>query len=90
VTSIVDALEAGFDSLEHVTFFTDEGVASDQHLIGLAPGAEADLIAISGDPPKDISAVHNVVAVSRLSRWAPGDGSTSKDGDVDDSLATDF
>jgi imidazolonepropionase-like amidohydrolase len=166
VTSITDALEAGFDSLEHVTFFTAEGVASDQHLIeqvaqsgtfvsltigsapdsgtpppaiaqrmeqiranaarlysagakivlgtdaGLSPGkphdvlpyalealvdlgmppdralhavtavaadacglhglkgrlaqgADADLVAISGDPLNDISAVHNVVAVYR-------------------------
>jgi imidazolonepropionase-like amidohydrolase len=166
VTSIVGALEAGFDSLEHVTFFTAEGVACDQHLIEqiaqsgtfvsltigsvpssgkpppaiaqrreqiqanaarlcsagakivlgtdaglspgkphdvmpyalqalvdlgmppdralnavtsvaadacglhglkgrLAPGADADLIAISGDPLKEISAVHNVVAVYR-------------------------
>jgi imidazolonepropionase-like amidohydrolase len=166
VTSIVDALEAGFDSLEHVTFFTAEGVAADQHLIdrivqsgsfvsltigsvpdsgkpppaiaqrleqiqanaarlcragakivlgtdaGLSPGkphdvlpyaiqalvdvgmspdralnavtavaadacglhglkgrlaqsADADLIAISGDPLKDIAAVHNVMAVYR-------------------------
>lgn len=169
VTSIADALEAGFDSLEHVTFFTAEGVASDQHLIEqisqsgtfvsltigsvpdsgkpppaiaqrleqiranaarlcsagakivlgtdaglspgkphdvlpyalealvdlgmppdralhavtavaadacglhgltgrLTPGAEADLIAISGDPLKEISAVHNVVAVYRDGR----------------------
>jgi imidazolonepropionase-like amidohydrolase len=33
VTSIIDALEAGYDSLEHVTFFTAEGVACDQRLI---------------------------------------------------------
>jgi imidazolonepropionase-like amidohydrolase len=33
VTSVADALEAGFDSLEHVTFMTEEGVASDQRLI---------------------------------------------------------
>jgi imidazolonepropionase-like amidohydrolase len=33
VTSIVDALEAGFDSLEHVTFMTADGVAADQRLI---------------------------------------------------------
>ena len=33
VTSIVDALEAGFDSLEHVTFFTAAGVVTDQRLI---------------------------------------------------------
>jgi imidazolonepropionase-like amidohydrolase len=169
VTSIADALEAGFDSLEHVTFFTAEGVACDQHLIEqiaqsdtfvsltigsvpdsgkpppaiaerleqiranaarlcsagakivlgtdaglspgkphgvlpyalealvdlgmpagralhavtavaadacglhgrkgrLAPGADADLVAISGDPVKEISAVHNVVAVYRDGR----------------------
>jgi imidazolonepropionase-like amidohydrolase len=166
VTSIIDALEAGFDSLEHVTFFTADGVASDQRLIeqiarggtfvsltlgsvpdsatappaiaqrmeqilanaarlcsagakivlgtdaglspgkphdvlpyalealvdvGMAPdralhavtavaadacglhgrkgrlarGADADLIAISGDPLNEISAVHNVVAIYR-------------------------
>jgi imidazolonepropionase-like amidohydrolase len=33
VASIVDALEAGFDSLEHVTFMTADGVAADQGLI---------------------------------------------------------
>jgi imidazolonepropionase-like amidohydrolase len=33
VTSIVDALDAGFDTLEHVTFFTAEGVDADQRLI---------------------------------------------------------
>lgn len=166
LASIVDALEARFDSLEHVTFFTADGVASDQRLIeqiaqsgtfvsltigsvpgsgkpppviarrleriqanaarlcnagakivlgtdaGLSPGkphdvlpyalealvdvgmppvralhavtavaadacglhglkgrlaqgADADLIAISGDPLSEISAVHNVVAVYR-------------------------
>ena len=31
----------------------------------LAKGADADLIAISGDPLSEISAVHNVVAVYR-------------------------
>jgi imidazolonepropionase-like amidohydrolase len=169
VTSIVDALEAGFDSLEHVTFVTADGVACDQHLIEriaqsgtfvsltigsvpgsgqpppaiaqrleqihanaarlcragakivlgtdaglspgkphgvlpyalealvglgmppdramhaatmvaadacglhghkgrLAPGADADLIAVSGDPLKEISAIHNVIAVYRDGR----------------------
>ena len=33
VASIADALAARFDSLEHVTFFTAEGIASDQRLI---------------------------------------------------------
>ena len=33
VTSIVEALEARFDSLEHVTFMTADGVASDHRLI---------------------------------------------------------
>ena len=33
VTSIVHALEARFDSLEHVTFMTADGVAADQRLI---------------------------------------------------------
>jgi len=166
VASIVDALKAGFDSLEHVTFMTEDGVAADPRLIekiaqsnafvsltigavpdsgtappaiarrmeeilanaarlcsagskivlgsdaglspgkphdvlpyaiealvgiGMAPGralhavtavaadacglhgvkgrlvrgADADLIAISGDPLGDITAVHNVVAVYR-------------------------
>lgn len=33
VSSIVHALAAGFDSLEHVTFMTADGVAADQRLI---------------------------------------------------------
>jgi imidazolonepropionase-like amidohydrolase len=33
VRSIIGALEARFDSLEHVTFMTADGVASDQHLV---------------------------------------------------------
>jgi imidazolonepropionase-like amidohydrolase len=33
VTSIADALEAGFDSLEHVTFMTADGVTADHCLI---------------------------------------------------------
>lgn len=35
---------------------------------GLAPGADADLVAVSGDPLDDISAVHDVVAVFRAGR----------------------
>ncbi|MDQ4021992.1 MAG: amidohydrolase family protein, partial [Actinomycetota bacterium] len=34
----------------------------------LAPGADADLVAVSGDPLDDISAVHDVVAVFRAGR----------------------
>jgi imidazolonepropionase-like amidohydrolase len=41
VTSIVVALEAGFDSLEHVTFFTAEGVACDQNLIDRIAASES-------------------------------------------------
>lgn len=32
-TSIADALEAGFDTLEHVTFMTSDGVQADPHLV---------------------------------------------------------
>ena len=39
VPSIVDALEAGFDSLEHVTFMTADGVACDQRLIERIAGS---------------------------------------------------
>jgi imidazolonepropionase-like amidohydrolase len=39
VTSIVNALEAGFDSLEHVTFMTADGVASDHRLIERIAGS---------------------------------------------------
>ena len=34
----------------------------------LAPGADADLVAVNGDPLDDISAVHDVVAVFRAGR----------------------
>lgn len=186
VTSIAHALAARFDSLEHVTFFTAEGVVSDQRLIeriaesgvfvsltvgsvpdlakppaavaqrmeqilgnaarlcsagarvvlgtdaGLSPGkphdvlpyalealvdlgmsplralnavtdvaadacglhgvkgrlargADADLIAVSGDPLAEISAIHNVVAVYRDGRLAVSrrplfPGSADRDG----------
>jgi len=61
VTSIVDALEARFDSLEHVTFMTADGVDSDHRLIeriaesgtfvSLTIGAVPDL----GKPPPSIA-----------------------------------
>lgn len=61
VTSIVDALEARFDSLEHVTFMTADGVASDHRLIerivesgafvSLTIGAVPDV----GNPPPAVA-----------------------------------
>ncbi|HEX6403075.1 MAG TPA: amidohydrolase family protein [Pseudonocardiaceae bacterium] len=35
----------------------------------LIPGADADLLAVSGDPLADIHAIHDVTAVMRAGRW---------------------
>jgi len=35
----------------------------------LIPGADADLLAVSGDPLADIHAIHDVAAVMRAGRW---------------------
>jgi imidazolonepropionase-like amidohydrolase len=51
VTSIVDAFETGFDSLEHVTFFTAEGVASDQRLIERIADSETFVSLTIGSVP---------------------------------------
>ena len=50
--SIVDALEAGLDSLEHVTFFTAEGVATDQRLIERIARSEAFVSLTIGSVPQ--------------------------------------
>lgn len=35
----------------------------------LIPGADADLLAVTGDPLADIQAIHDVAAVMRAGRW---------------------
>lgn len=61
VKSIIDALEAGFDSLEHVTFFTADGVATDQRLIERIAQSQAYVsltigsVPESGNPPPAIA-----------------------------------
>jgi imidazolonepropionase-like amidohydrolase len=51
VTSIADALGAGFDSLEHVTFFTADGVACDQELVERIAGSQAYVSLTIGSVP---------------------------------------
>jgi imidazolonepropionase-like amidohydrolase len=49
--SVADAVRAGFDTLEHVTFVTDEGVAADPATIAAIVGSGAVVSATVGEVP---------------------------------------
>jgi imidazolonepropionase-like amidohydrolase len=49
--SVADAVRAGFDTLEHVTFVTDEGVAADPATIATIVESEAVVSATVGEVP---------------------------------------
>jgi imidazolonepropionase-like amidohydrolase len=64
LTSIADAVAAGVDGLEHVSFWTADGVH--------APGYHADILAVDGDPVADPEALHRIRAVYARGVDVPG------------------
>jgi imidazolonepropionase-like amidohydrolase len=56
------------DALVGATSLSAEALGLAKTLGALAPGYEADVVAVSGDPLKDIRAVRNVVFVMKDGR----------------------
>ena len=61
-------VEAGFTPLEAITIGTRNGaryLGLEKRIGTLAPGLQADLMIVAGDPSRDISALRNVETVFR-------------------------
>jgi imidazolonepropionase-like amidohydrolase len=71
VEELVCRVRAGQSPMDAIVSATSAGAAAlglGSSLGVVAPGYDADLIAVSGDPSRDIGALHNVVFVMRAGR----------------------
>ncbi|HTT24016.1 MAG TPA: amidohydrolase family protein [Candidatus Sulfotelmatobacter sp.] len=65
INRVVDGSIAPMDALVSATSLAAESVRMSEQIGALAPGLEADIIALDGDPLKDITAVRRVIFVMK-------------------------
>src|SRR5262249_30044554 len=61
----VDAGQAPMDALVGATSLSAESLGLDKTIGSIAPGYDADLVAVRGDPRQDINALRNVAFVMK-------------------------